>query len=232
MRDSDVCNDRNARATAALGAVFAVLSLAMPAAAAETMALAGPGSEVAAARPCGVWSAFRAGSDLLLVSTSSADTAISFDAGWSVWRASDGGVIEISASAVTGEDGSVIATLGDPDAPALTLAAGGDWAVLPAGAFPANEPQPLAPPAATHGIRLTLRAFSGNGGGRLAAETRSDGGTWEPRPDLALSGLGWTLPVQNPAFWDAAAAGLAGDGAALTELRLRIFRAPTLILLR
>ncbi len=221
-----------------IGMVFAALAAALVALAtsgraADAVALAGPGSEAAVAQPCGVWSAFRAGPDRSLVSTSSAETAVSFDAGWSAWQASDGGVIEIFAGALTGEGRSVTAALGDPDAPALTLAAsGGGWAVLPAGTFPANEPEPLAPPAATNAIRLTLRAFSGNGGGRLTADTRSDGGAWEHRPDLALSDLGWTIPVQNPAFWDAAAAGLAGDGAALAELRLRIFRAPTLILLR
>ena len=233
MGNKDAHNGRLSRAAAALVAAFASPALATSARATGGVALAGPGSEASIAQPRGLWSAFIAGPDRSLVSTSPVDTALSFGADWSAWQASDGGVAEIVAAALTGEDRAVTAALGDLDAPALTLAAsGGGWAVLPAGAFPANEPEPLAPPAATNAIRITLRAFSGNGGGRLAADTRADGGAWEHRPDLALSGLGWTLPVQNPAAWGAAGASLAGGGAALTELRLRVFRAPTLLLLR
>jgi len=216
---------------AAAAAVLVALASATSVRAAEAVALAGPGSDAALAQPCGVWGAFRAGPDRSLVSTSPVDTAVSFDADWSAWQASGGGVVEISAGAVTGEGRSVTAALGDPDAPALTLAAsGGGWTVLPAGAFPANEPQPLAPPAATNAIRLTLRTLSGRG--KVSVHTRSDGGAWESRPDLALADLNWSLPTQRPAAWGAAGASLAGGGAALTELRLRVFRAPTLLLLQ
>lgn len=217
---------------ACVALVAALVVLAAPACAANEVALAGPGSETTVVQPCGIWNAFHAGPGRSLVSTSSVDTAVSFATDWASWQASGGGVVEICASAIAAEGRSVVALLGDPDAPALTLAASGsDWTVCPAGVFPANESQPLAPSAITTSIRLTLHAFA-SGRGRLAAETQSNGGPWESRPDLTLSDLGWSLPLQNPAFWDTATAGLTGDGATLTELRLRIFRSPTLFLLR
>jgi hypothetical protein len=160
--------------------------------------------------------------DHSIVSTSEVDTCLSFLPTWGAWRDLPDATLDVWVEVVGDSSNAVAVLLGDPETPALTIVCESDWAVLPAGVMPPDEPVTLRLGVSTNRFHLVLRTGAAFGRGSCSVETQMPAGSsWTARPDLVLTGFGWLGAAQEMPLWSRVGVCMAGPQAALTELRMR-----------
>jgi len=160
--------------------------------------------------------------DHSIVSTSEVDTCLSFLPAWGAWRDLPDATLDVWVEVVGDSSNAVAVLLGDPETPALTIVCESDWAVLPAGVMPPDEPVTLRLGVSTNRFHLVLRTGAAFGRGSCSVETQMPAGSsWTARPDLVLTGFGWLDAAQEMPLWSRVGVCMAGPQAALTELRMR-----------
>jgi len=161
--------------------------------------------------------------DHIVISTSEVDTCLSFLPDWSAWRTVPDGTLHVWIETVGDGSNVVSVLLGDPETPALTVACESDWSILPAGAFPPDEPVVPRFGASTNRLHLVLHSSVRSGFAYPFAETQTPGGPWTPRPDLIPAAFGQLNAAQAIPNWAIVGMWLAGPQAELIDLRLRWF---------
>jgi hypothetical protein len=202
--------------------LFLALLLAATAARAATLRLAGPAASWSnlALLTNSVRAATIFTADCAIASTAEVDTCLALLPDWSAWRASPAGALDVWLETVADASNRVCLLLGDPAAPELTITRAGDWQIVPAGAFPADETATAGGPS-TNRLHLTFYPAGGSGHGVLYAETQMPGGAWTPRPDLLPAAPGWVVSAHDVPNWPSVGVALAGPAARLTLLQLR-----------
>ena len=159
--------------------------------------------------------------DHTIVSTSEVDTCLSLLPDWSAWRRVPDGSFDAWVEVVSDGSNVVSVLLGDPETPALTVTCVSDWAILPDGTLPRDEPVIPRFGASTNRLHLALRPVKGSSLGHAFVETQVPGGFWVARPELIPANFGRLDAPQTIPNWPKVGVWTAGPRAALTDLRLR-----------
>ncbi len=159
--------------------------------------------------------------DHTVVSTSEVDTCLSLVPAWGSWSNVPNGTLDVWIEAAGDGSNVVSVLLGNPEAPALTVACESDWIVTAAGALPPDEPTVPRFGVTTNRIHLALRPAAVTGFGHVFVETQTADGSWTPRPDLIPANFGRLEAPQLVPNWEKVGVLTAGPRAALTYLRLR-----------
>jgi len=159
--------------------------------------------------------------DHAVVNTSEVDTCLSLLPDWSAWRRVPDGAFDAWVEVVSDSSNAVSVLLGDPETPALTIACESDWAILPAGTLPPDEPVVPRFGASTNRLHLALRPVAGSKLGHAFIETQIPGDDWIPRPELIPTNFTRLDAPQTIPNWPKVGVWTAGPRAAVTDLRMR-----------